>query len=196
MTAPNRGRAGRRTRLVASLGLAAALLATAAGCGVPLDDEPRAITRTTLPADATPTTLTPDGGPRVLVYFVRKDRLEVQSYQVKGDATLTKAVGFALHGPAEGSPRELRSSVPPGTDLRSAKVTDGTARIDLTHQINDISGTNQKEAFAQLVFTALEFPGVDRVRFQIEGANVDAPTDHGNQTVVTAGAYDRPLNPR
>ncbi|MGI8754599.1 MAG: GerMN domain-containing protein [Acidimicrobiales bacterium] len=183
-------------RRLALAGLAASMLATSAACGVPLDDEPRAITRTTLPADATPTTVTPDGGPRVSVYFVRKDHLVVQSYQVKGDATLAKAVGFALQGPAEGSQGDLRSSVPPGTDLRSAKVIRGTARIDLTRQINDVAGTNQKEAFAQLVFTALQFPGVDRVRFQIEGANVDAPTDHGNQTVVTAGAYDPPLNPR
>ena len=72
--------------------------------------------------------------------------------------------------------------LPPGTDLRSpVRVTDGTARINLTGEINDVTGAAQEEAFAQVVFTALEFPEVKRVRFQIDGKEVDTPTDQGNQ---------------
>ena len=80
--------------------------------------------------------------------------------------------------------------------LHGAMVADGLATIDLSSEIDDIGGPAQKKAFAQIVFTALGFDEVERVRFLVDGKPVDAPTDDGNLAEVTADDYDPPLNPR
>ncbi len=113
-----------------------------------------------------------------------------------GEATLGKALDFVLAGPPEGAADGLDTSVPPGTRLRGVVVKNGLATIDLTGEINDIGGPAQKEAFAQIVFTALGFEEVQRVRFFIDGEPVDAPTDDGNLAQIDADNYDPPLNPR
>ena len=70
------------------------------------------------------------------------------------------------------------------------------ATIDLTSEINDVTGPAQKEAFAQIVFTALAFEEVQQVRFLIDNEVIDAPTDDGNLALISAENYDAPLNPR
>ena len=168
-----------------------------AGCGVPIDREPRPITQTTVaPAPTVPTTVAPTGAPTVDVYFLNVDRLQAVDYPVEGEATLGKALDFVLAGPPEGAADGLDTSVPPGTRLRGVVVKNGLATIDLTGEINDIGGPAQKEAFAQIVFTALGFEEVQRVRFFIDGEPVDAPTDDGNLAQIDADNYDPPLNPR
>lgn len=181
---------------VAAAGGLAALLAVTS-CGVPIDGQPRPITQTTIaPADTVPTTVAPTGSPEVSVYFLNGERLEAKEYPVEGEVTLGKALDFVLAAPADTGATDLQTAVPPGTELRGVEVADGLATIDLTGEIDDISGPAQKEAFAQIVFTALGFDEVQRVRFLIDGEGVDAPTDDGNLTVVTADDYNPPLNPR
>ena len=177
---------------------AAVAASVLAGCGVPIDPEPRPITQTTLAVtDATPTTIAPDGAAQeVSVYFLNGDRLERKGYPVEGEPTIGKALDFVLAAPAEDGTTELHTAIPPGTELRGVEVTDGIATIDLTSAINDVSGPTQKEAFAQIVFTALAFDEVQSVRFMIDGEGIDAPTDDGNLAEVSAGNYDAPLNPR
>ena len=68
-------------------------------------------------------------------------------------------------------------------------------RIDLTSEIDEITGDAQKLAFAQIVFTVLEFPQYERVAFSVEGEPINAPTDGENLAVVTADDYDAPINP-
>lgn len=187
----------RRSAPVALGALAtAALVALLAACGVPIDDEPRAITQTTIPPAAdTPTTAPEETGQEVSVYFLRGDQLERQDLRVEGDPTLAQAISLVLGPPAEDD-AELESSVPPGTALRSVEVAGSTATIDLTSEINDVTGLPQKEAFAQIVFTTLAFPDVESVRFLVDGEAIDAPTDDGNLALVRAENYDKPLNPR
>lgn len=184
----------RRTLLALAVAVTAAVLA---GCGVPLDRAPRPITQTTIaPTDATPTTIATSGAPEVSVYFLNGDQLQRIGYPVEGDPTIGQALDFVLAAPPEPIGEDLHTSVPPGTELRSVEVTDGVATVDLTSAINDVSGPAQKEAFAQIVFTALAFDDVQTVRFLIDGEPIDAPTDDGNLAEVTADNYDAPLNPR
>ena len=70
------------------------------------------------------------------------------------------------------------------------------ASINLSGAIEDIGGPAQKEAYAQLVFTALVFSQITSVKFRVQGSPVDAPTDNGNLAMVTADDYSPPLNPR
>lgn len=187
----------RPLRRTAAGALAAATAIGLAACGVPMDREPRPITQTTAaPAATVPTTIAPTGAPSVSVYFLNGDQLEAEQYPVEGEVTLGKALAFVLAAPPDDASADLRTSVPPNTRLRGVQVEDGLATIDLTGEINDIVGPNQKEAFAQIVFTALGFNEVQRVQFQIDGKPIDAPTDRGNLPVVDANDYDPPLNPR
>jgi len=187
-----------RSLVTLAAALSAISLGLVASCGIPLDDEPRTIAQTTItPTTETPTTisLTTDA-PEVSVYFLRGESLERQGYPVEDEPTVQQAVAFVLEPPAGGTSPALRSSVPPGTALRSIEVAGGAAIIDLTAEISDVSGPAQKEAFAQIVFTTLAFDDIDRVRFLVDGEAIDAPSDDGNLAVVRAENYDAPLNPR
>jgi spore germination protein GerM len=186
-----------RAALVA-IAAAAALtgLGVLAGCGVPIDREPQAINQTTVaPTETVPDTVAPDSGDTVSVYFLHDNRLEAAEYPVEGEVNLGQALDYVLATPPDDG-SDLGTSVPPGTQLRGVQVNDGLATIDLTGEINDVTGPTQKEAFAQIVFTALGFDEVQQVRFLVDGQAIDAPTDEGNLPVVTADDYDPPLNPR
>ncbi len=189
MTPCRRLLAGSAASLIGLLGLA--------GCGVPIDREPRPINQTTVaPAETVPTTVAPTGAATVEVYFLNDGRLQAEEYPVEGEVTLGKALDFVLAAPPEDASNNLDTSVPPDTQLRGVVVKNGLATIDLTGEINDIGGPAQKEAFAQIVFTALGFDEVQQVRFFIDGEPVDAPTDDGNLAKIDADNYDPPLNPR
>jgi spore germination protein GerM len=170
-----------------------------AACGVPLDDSPRAISRTTVPADETVTTTpTTSDNPRaatVSIYFLRGNSLELADYPVEGQPTLGKALDLQLGGP-QADDADLSSAIPPETRLLDVVVTDGVAMVDLTSEMGDISGQPGKQAFAQIVFTVLGFPEIHSVRFRVAGQPIVAPTDRGNLDSVSAGDYDPPLNPR
>ena len=186
-----------RRMLAAIAGFALAGGVAIIGCGVPIDREPRPISQTTVAPSATvPTTEAPLGSPEVSVYFLNQDQLQAQSRALDGEVTLGKALDLVLAAPAGDGSSELRTAVPPGTRIRGVQVEDGLATIDLTGEINDISGVAQKEAFAQIVFTALGFDEVQQIQFQIDGRSIDAPTDEGNLAVITADDYQPPLNPR
>lgn len=185
-------------RPIAIAGTVVALtLAAAVSCGVPIDDSPRAISRSTAPP-ATNVTTTLDGAPidQVSVYFLRGEALERYSQDVADEPTIGQAIGFVLDPVPDDAPAGLSTKVPPGTSLIDVEVVGRVATIDLTNEINDVFGPDQKEAFAQIVFTALAWEGVEQVRFQVDGEAVDAPTDDGNLAVVSADDYDPPLNPR
>ena len=182
-----------RCRLLLAVVIAAAVLATA-GCGVPLDKEPRPVTGATQPRETTPTTSASPTAQEVSVYYLVGDHLEVTRYPVDGDPTLDAALGFLLTSQPPGSAKTL---IPPGTSLRKLDVDGNVARIDLTSEIiDDTSGETQKLAFAQIVFTALAAEGVTEVQFLVDGHPVEVPTDRANQSTITADDYDPPLNPR
>ncbi len=179
-----------RVHRAAVAGLAALLAAGA--CGVPLDDEPRAITRVTQPPETTPQTAVAPTGQALTVYFLDEGSLAPALYDVEAEPTVEDALRFLLNTPP---PEGLISRIPPDTTLRGV-IRDGSlVTIDLSSDIA-VGGPNEKEAFAQLVFTAVEFPGVDRVSFAIAGEGVRAPTDNANLDVVSARDYGPPLNPR
>lgn len=173
------------------LGLVSVLsCASITACGVPLDDQPRAIDRTT----TTQTTLVPasDGGEGSMsVFFFRGDQLTAERVAVDDDPTIDDAVNTVL-----GEPKPpLDTRIPIGTELLGFALDGETAVIDLSDDIEAFTGQAQKEAYAQLVFTALASGRARSVRFRVGGEPVKAPTDHGNLDVVTANDYDPPLNP-
>lgn len=181
----------RLTTAVAALVVLAAVVAT--GCGVPLDDSPRAIVQTT----TTTTTLVDgpgSGGSPVVLYFVDEDGgLAPRESTVQREPSVQDAVTTLL-GTEPGPP--LATRIPSGTRLNDDLLIEGDlVRVDLTSEMDQVSSEAQKLAFAQIVFTILEFPAYQRVSFLIEGQQIAAPTDAENREIVEADDYDPPINP-
>lgn len=185
-----RARTVRPLALAVVLALAVLAPALAAGCGVPVDDQPRAIVRSTIATESdaerqTPTTSNSPGARQVTAYFLQDGALAPVLFPVDGGATIVDALSFATAEPPPG----YNTSIPSGTAILSVEVDEQVATINLTSDINDISGPSQKQAYAQLVFTAFSFRDLDAVRFEVEGKAVDAPTDNGNLASVTVADY-------
>jgi hypothetical protein len=85
----------------------------------------------------------------------------------------------------------IRSAIAPGTQLRSARLEAGGAVVDLSRTFVDLGGEEQILAVAQLVLTATAVPGVDRVRFALDGAELEVPGADGTlvRGPLTAGDY-------
>ena len=72
---------------------------------------------------------------------------------------------------------------------------DGLVTLDLSSEIADIAGPNAVEAYAQIVYTATQYPAVARrVRFLIEGEPDNVPTLNEDEPEVTRSNY-RDLSP-
>lgn len=168
-----------------------------AGCGVPLDDTARPIVQAT--TTTTPVSTTPDDPSAVVaVYYLEEgpnadEASLTPHYEVIADEpSVRKALEVLLTAEV---PPELRTSIPKGTDLISVGEIGAQATINLSSEIDDVTGDAQRAAYAQMVFTVLAFPQFTSVRFSIEGNPVEAPTDGPNRAVVRASDYNPPLNP-
>lgn len=182
--------------------LAALLLAglLIAGCGVPLDGDARAINRATSSTTSTTTSTTPDSqSVKVTVYYVddkgsltEEGGLVPYKVELADEPQVRDALTVLF---AAETPANMKTSIPKGTDVISVAETGSQVTVNLTSEIDDVSGDSQTAAYAQMVFTVLAFPEFTSVRFSIEGKPVEAPTDGPNRAVVSADDYKFPLNP-
>ena len=85
----------------------------------------------------------------------------------------------------------IRSAIAPGTELRSARVEAGSAVVDLSRTFVDLGGEEQILAVAQMVLTVTAVPGIDRVRFSLDGEALEVPRPDGTLVPgpLTAGDY-------
>jgi hypothetical protein len=85
----------------------------------------------------------------------------------------------------------IRSAIAPGTELRSARVEAGSAVVDLSRTFVDLGGEEQILAVAQMVLTVTAVPRVDRVRFALDGEELEVPRPDGTLVPgpLTAGDY-------
>jgi Spore germination protein len=85
----------------------------------------------------------------------------------------------------------VRSAIAAGTHLRSATLEAGSAVVDLSRAFLDLGGEEQILAVAQLVLTATAVPGVDSVRFALDGEDLEVPRADGTlvRAPLTAGDY-------
>ena len=66
------------------------------------------------------------------------------------------------------------TSIPAGAKLLACSIENGTAFIDFSADIESGGGTAaMEERLAQIVFTATQFPGVETVRFKIDGKLIE-----------------------
>jgi spore germination protein GerM len=204
-----RHRASRTRRLAAALVLAAT---TAAGCGIPADDGPRAISQEQRPDRGGDSLDNAAGGATDMatLYFTRfdGDRTLIVPVEVPvpvDAATSTpdpaNVLETLLIGRTEDSAAAegLQTKIPPDTALASPPVLqpDGTLDVDLTSGVFDTQADGARLAYGQIACTADALAGVEAVRFRVEGEPLRAPDGDGQSTElpVTCDSYANLLAP-
>lgn len=108
---------------------------------------------------------------RVLVYYVRDEKLGAGARRVEGPAVARAAMEALLEGPA--APERavgMTTAIPEGTQLLGLSVDGGTATVDLTSAFAAGGGSlSMRARVAQVVATLTQFPTVERVAFRIDG---------------------------
>jgi spore germination protein GerM len=100
------------------------------------------------------------------------------------------AMHLLLAGPNAGEKAKgLSSAIPAGTELRSLKVANGLATVDLNSKFESGGGTlSMYSRLGQLVYTLTEFPTVQKVQLQLNGKTV---TVLGGEGLVIGSGLSR-----
>ena len=164
-----------------------ALLLTA--CGVPQDQEPRALSKDGVPfgllsTSTTQTTVVVDEPSALaVVYFVRDDRLIPVQRQVRAPASSGRLLDALLEGPSEAeSEAGFRTAISSEARVRDVTTSAGVVTIELTDEFVEVAGQDQILALAQIVFTATETDATGAVRFRLAGEPVEVPRGDGTLT--------------
>ncbi|HET6951068.1 MAG TPA: GerMN domain-containing protein [Acidimicrobiales bacterium] len=201
----SRSRAARVALLLAGLAVAAP-----AGCGIPADDEPRAIAQDQRAdssdgsSDGSVDTTAGGVTDTAQLYFTRFDgdntvMVPVEVPVLVDAATSTPDPANVLETLLTEQPSDLapdpglQTKIPPNTALASPPEldADGTLAVDLTSAIFDTQADGSRLAFGQIVCTADALPGVEAVRFLVDGRAQGVPMGDGESTdlPVTCASY-------
>jgi len=197
-----RGRArvaGTGTVLVAVIALA--------GCGVPVDRAPSALSRNAVPfgllrpsrPSTTSTSVSSPVEAPVSIFLVTSSgHLVAVARDVPAtQESLAAVLGVLVRGPTNIEAAEgLSSAVPAQTTVLGAVIgSGGVATVDLGGTFGQLVGQAQIQAVAQIVFTATTLPGVTSVTFELAGQAVDVPVASGAQVPSANRAQFAPLAP-
>jgi spore germination protein GerM len=87
----------------------------------------------------------------------------------------------------------LRTAIPDGLELHSAVLQpSGTLVVDVSDQLLDLSATSLIDAVAQIVFTASEVDGVQRIDLVVDGKARQWPAGDGELQADPLTVYDYP----
>lgn len=118
---------------------------------------------------------------------------QLRSVQRDVVARPDELLAVLLAGPNQ---RELDSrlvtALPRGTTLLGTRTVGDVLFIDVTDEINDLTGEALTLAVAQLVFTAIEVPGVQAVRLRVDGQEQAWPRGDGQTRQGTLRIFDYP----
>jgi spore germination protein GerM len=174
-----------------------------AACGVGPQSEPQVIRRADVPfglahqAPTAPTTTAAAAPFTYTVYLLAGDQLQPVAHQTARVPTRVSILRDLAHGPDDDdSAAGLRTLVPPDTAIDRVTVADGMAIVSLGGSgASRVATDRQVLGVAQLVYTATELPGVDRVRFRVEGRLAEVPKGDGSLTSRAVGRADYPNSP-
>ncbi|MFF4560309.1 GerMN domain-containing protein [Streptomyces sp. NPDC001435] len=124
------------------------------------------------------------------VYFLNGEHMSPAPRTVPAPATATGAVRALLAGPSRYERLHHRTTaIPSGTALHSIAVHDHVATVDLSSRYDDDGGALSLRArLAQVVFTVTRYPGIDKVRFELDGKPVSS---FGGEGIVLNGPVGR-----
>ena len=125
---------------------------------------------TTEPATTEPATTEP-ATVDVRAYFLSGERLVIDGREVAGPAVLRGALTALLDGPTG----DLLTAVPAGTEVLGVDLDGDLATVDLSGEFGAGGGTASMLArVGQVVFTATQFDGVERVVIWLDGAPIES----------------------
>jgi hypothetical protein len=186
-------------RRARAAGAATALALLTAGCGVPQDDEPRALTAAEVPytSDAASAAPADDGDRRVELWFVRNGQVVPTTRRVEGP-TPVPVLTELLFGGTSQEERDggLISVVPSTLSVEEVEVRNRTAVLTLDGPDAEVLRT-QPLAYAQIVATLTSDGAVDGVRFRLDGRDLRVPRGDGSLSdgPVTREDYAELLGP-
>jgi len=93
----------------------------------------------------------------------------------KNDSPLTNNLNLLMAGPVGSEKSGCNSLIPSGTKLRSLRIKDGIAVINLSEEFefNQYGTEGYQGSLMQIVYTATEFSTVNSVQILIEGQKKD-----------------------
>ncbi len=169
-----------------------ALVVMAGSCGIPTDHSPRPIAQGALPAALKPQTTTTTqivlsaGTDAVRLFLVRNEdsspKLARVTMGIRHTTDLTTRVRevmtelIAEQPASSGATKNLTNTIPSSVRILGLKLDGDVLDLDVSN-LDNVESTQQRLAFAQMVFTATDLPGVDAVRFSISGRSAQVPTD-------------------
>jgi len=177
-----------RRRVLASLAVLVVVSALA-GCGVGAESSPREIDKGNVPfglterAD-TATTLPTDAPYAYTIFLVNNDQLRAVTRGTHTAPTPLSRLKALIHGPtAAEADNGLSTSIGPDVTVERVRVSDGIATVVLSGAgATQSAGSDRALAIAQLVYTATAIPGVNRVRFEVDGKITEVPRGDGTLT--------------
>ncbi|GAB4366045.1 MAG: hypothetical protein Kow009_02840 [Spirochaetales bacterium] len=116
------------------------------------------------------------------LYFVRvseagtPELIPVERRIPSSQTPLTDTLKELLKGPSSTEKRAgISSLIPPGTKIRSIRIKDGIAIIDLdeSFRFNPFGAEGFRSQVRQIVYTVTEFPGIQGVQFLVKGEKLD-----------------------
>ena len=185
---------GTRSRAITAL-VTLAVLVGLAGCGVPVDRQPAALSRPgipfgllepTSPSTTATTAPSPIEVPVQIFLIGPGSHLSPVARDVPVSAPdLATVLGALVVGPTDAEAGAgLSSAIPAQTTILGANISGGVATINLGGTFDQLVGPPQIQAVAQVVFTASGLPGVTGVTFELSGSAVEVPVASGAQVPV------------
>lgn len=169
-----------------SVGVAALLLITGAGCGIGEERDARSQHHDDVPfelLDPEAPALVPDpAGLPVTICLLSESALRPVPRRMDPEASLTAIVRSLTDDVTDAEAAEgLRTALNPEVLIHSASVRRGSAVVDFS-EAPRLGGQDRILGIAQIVCTLARQPGVGQVSFTVAGAPVQVPTADGSLT--------------
>lgn len=193
--APRGSRARVRLGLVATVVVASTTLSSA--CSIAPDSAPRDIASEDRDLLISGTATADEASGEALVYLVAPNepgqQRQLRSVQRDVAATPEAVLDALFTGPSQGElDSRFVSAVPAETRLLSARRAGNILFVDISGEINDLTGEALSLAVAQIVFTASELPGVQVVRLRVNGDDQAWPRGEGQSRQGDLRVFDFP----
>lgn len=191
----------RATRLLLLLPLLAAGGLLGGGCGVPAEDEARAVRppRGPFPTVAAVGTTAPAGSEEEVLYFVRDNRLVPVVRRVDWTPTVDGQLQRLLAGPtAEERDQGLTSALPGAVSTATARQIGARAEVEVPDPGEEAGRSDGVLAFGQIVRTLASRDDVETVAFTQRGRPLGIPRGDGSlsEQPLTATDYAALVAPR
>ena len=126
----------------------------------------------------------PSVAPTSTIYLVSNNALVAEFRPRNQTSTLDRLIRTLLQGPTDAeASRGISTAINTSPTLNRITIVNSIATIDLSKSFADIRPPDQVLAAAQVVMTAVSFPGVDAVQISLDGQPASLPLADG--TVAT-----------